>query len=94
LQSHRKNNSINQPDPPELPGTKPPTNEDYTWRNPWIQSHVKQRMALLGINGRKGPWSCEGSMPQCRGNSGQGGRNGWVGGWLNTLIEAGGGGIG
>jgi hypothetical protein len=28
----RKNN-INQPDSPELPGTKPPTKE-YTWRHP------------------------------------------------------------
>ena len=25
MQPHRKNNNINQPDPPELPGTKPPT---------------------------------------------------------------------
>jgi hypothetical protein len=23
------------------------------------------------INGRRGPWSCEGSMPQCRGCQGQ-----------------------
>jgi hypothetical protein len=22
--------------------------------------------ALLDINGKRGPWSCEGSMPQCR----------------------------
>jgi hypothetical protein len=29
----KKNNNINQPDPPELPGTKPPTKE-YTWRDP------------------------------------------------------------
>jgi hypothetical protein len=27
--THWKNNNINQPDPPELPGTKPPTKE-YT----------------------------------------------------------------
>jgi hypothetical protein len=26
----RTNNNINQPDPPELPGTKPSTKE-YTW---------------------------------------------------------------
>jgi hypothetical protein len=31
LQPHRKNNNVNQPDPPKLPGTKPPTKE-YTWR--------------------------------------------------------------
>jgi hypothetical protein len=29
LQPHRKNNTINQTDTPELPGTKPPTKE-YT----------------------------------------------------------------
>jgi hypothetical protein len=26
---------MNQPVPPELPGTKPPTKE-YTWRDPWL----------------------------------------------------------
>jgi hypothetical protein len=31
------------------------------------------------INGRKGPWSCEGSMPQCRGMPGPGSGSGWVG---------------
>jgi hypothetical protein len=36
-------------------------------------------MALLDINGRNGPWSCEGSMPQCRGMPGPGSRSGWVG---------------
>jgi hypothetical protein len=41
LQPHRKNNNINQPDPPPpvLPGTKPPTRE-YTWRDPWLQIHM------------------------------------------------------
>jgi len=33
-------------------------------------------MALSGISGRRGPWSCEGLMPQCRGMPGQGGRSG------------------
>jgi hypothetical protein len=27
----------------------------------------------------RGPWSCEGSMPQCRGMPGQGSGSGWVG---------------
>jgi len=36
-------------------------------------------MALLGINERKGAWSCEGSMLQCREIPGHGGRSGWVG---------------
>ena len=56
LQRHRKNNHMNHPAPPELPGTKPSTIE-YTWRDPWLQIHMKQRMALLDIKGRRGPWS-------------------------------------
>jgi hypothetical protein len=36
-------------------------------------------MALLDINGKRGPWFCEGSMPQCRGMPGQGSRSRWVG---------------
>jgi hypothetical protein len=46
-----------------------------------------QRMDLLDINGRRGPWSFEGSMPQCRGMP-QWGRQ-WVGSWGNTITEAG-----
>jgi hypothetical protein len=45
--------------------------------------------ALSGIKGRRGPWSCEGLRPQCRGIRGWGGGSGWVGEWRNTLIEAG-----
>jgi hypothetical protein len=37
-------------------------------------------MTLSGINGRRGPWYCEGLMPQDRGMLGQAGRSGWVGG--------------
>jgi len=47
-------------------------------------------MVLSGINGRKNPWSCEGSMSQCRGLPGQGGRREWVGGWGSALMVAGG----
>jgi hypothetical protein len=57
LQPHRKNNNINQPDPPELPGTKPPTKE-YTW----LQLHILQRMALSCSNGRRASWFYEGSI--------------------------------
>ena len=39
LQPHRNNHNINQPEPPELSGTKPPT-KDYTWRDPWLQPHM------------------------------------------------------
>ena len=31
------------------------------------------------INGRRGPWSCEGSMPQYRGMPGPRSGSGWVG---------------
>ena len=36
--------------------------------------------ALLGINVRGGPWSCEGLMLQYRGMLGRRGGCGWVGG--------------
>jgi hypothetical protein len=51
-------NYRNQTDPPKLSVTKPPTKE-YTWR-----------MAFLGINRRRCPWSCEVLMPQGRGMAG------------------------
>jgi hypothetical protein len=37
--THRRNNNINQPDPPELTETKLPSKE-YTWRDPWLQLHM------------------------------------------------------
>jgi hypothetical protein len=61
-----------QPVTPDLPGTKT----------------TSQRVHMVGLmvpaanvakDGRKGPWSCEGSMPQCRGMSGPGSRCVWVG---------------
>jgi hypothetical protein len=58
--------------PPELPGTKPPT-KGCTWRDPWLQVHMQQRMALLDIPGRRGPWFCVGNARV--------GRQEWVGGW-------------
>jgi hypothetical protein len=33
----------------------------------------------LVINGRRSPWSCEGSMPQYRGPPGPGSGSGWAG---------------
>jgi hypothetical protein len=44
-------NSVNRPDPLELPGTGPPTKE-YTWSLSWRWPHMWQRMALLDISGR------------------------------------------
>ena len=42
---------------------------------------------MLDINGRRGPWYCEGLMPQCRGS-----RSKWVGkqeegGWDRGFLE-------
>jgi hypothetical protein len=37
-----------------------------------------QKMALSGINRRRGSWVYECSMPQCRGMSGWEGGNRWV----------------
>ena len=34
---------------------------------------------LVALNGRRGPLSCEGSIPQYRGMSGPGSRSEWVG---------------
>jgi hypothetical protein len=38
-----------------------------------------QKMGLLDISGRNGPWAWGCSMPQCRGMPGQEDGSGWVG---------------
>ena len=53
---------------------------------------MKQRIALLVINGRRGPWSCEDWIPQCREMPGRGRGSGWVseqevGGWDRGFSE-------
>ena len=40
----------------ELPRTEPPTKE-YTSRDPWLWPYMWQRMAMLGISGRRDPWA-------------------------------------
>ena len=55
---------MNQPVPPELPETNPPTKEHILWDS-WLQLHMPQRMAQSDINWGRGPLSYEGSMPQC-----------------------------
>jgi len=50
--------------------------------------------ALSGINGRRDPWFCEVSMPQCREMPGWGGRSELGIRWRNTLPTAGEGGLG
>ena len=64
-QPHRRNNNMSQPVPPEIPGIKL-TTKDYTWWDSRLQLNVQQRMAQLVFNGRRGPLSCESSMPHCR----------------------------
>ena len=64
-----------KPPPPELLGTGPPTKK-YTWRDPGLQPHILQRVALLDISGRRCPWACRCSMPQCRGRPEQEGKSG------------------
>jgi hypothetical protein len=54
---------------PELLGAKLPIKE-YTWRDQWLEQLMLQRMFLSGFNERRGPWSCEGLMPQCKGMPG------------------------
>ena len=55
-------NSVNRPGPLELSGTGPPTKE-YTWRDPWVEPDMWQRMALFDISEmfdiseRTGPWA-------------------------------------
>jgi hypothetical protein len=47
-------------------------------RAPWDFSCLCSRGWLVS-NGRRGPWSSEGSMPQYRGMPGSGSRSEWVG---------------
>jgi hypothetical protein len=45
-------------------------------------------MALLAINGKRSPWSCEDSMSQCRETRAR--KQELVNGLMNTIIELGG----
>jgi hypothetical protein len=63
---------------PKLPGPKSLTKE-YTWRAPWLQLYMKQKIALSDITGRGVPWSCGGLMTKGRGMLGCWGRSGCVG---------------
>jgi hypothetical protein len=72
-QPYKKNNNINQPEPPEVPGTKPPTKE-CTWQDPWLQPHICSR----GWPGQasKGGEALGPLKAQCTSVGG----SGWVGG--------------
>ena len=52
----QEEHNMSHPVLPELPKTKSSTRE-CTWSYPWLQMHRQQRMALLDIKGRRGPWS-------------------------------------
>jgi len=80
LENH-KNNNINQPNPPELQETEP-TPQKYTGMNFWLYPHKQQRMALLDINEKRGPMSCQGLLPQCRVMSRLADEWKWVVGWM------------
>jgi hypothetical protein len=43
LQTHRKNNNMNQPEPPELPGTKVPIKENTWGEGTHGSSHICSR---------------------------------------------------
>jgi len=50
---YQTNNNINQPEPPELPGTKTPAKES-TWGDPWLQPYVAED-GLVGHQWEKKP---------------------------------------
>jgi hypothetical protein len=74
---------------PKLPGTKPPTKE-YTWRDSWLRpaTHVAED-GLVGHQREELPLVLLGFDAPVYGNA-RAGRQEWVGGWGNTLIDAGG----
>jgi hypothetical protein len=47
LQTHRRNNNMDQPVTPEPPGTKAPTKE-YTWRDPMAPATYVAKNGLVG----------------------------------------------
>jgi hypothetical protein len=63
FQPHGVSNSVSRP---ELQRTGHAAKE-YTWRNPYHWPHKWERMALLDIIGRTGPWAWKCFLSQCRG---------------------------
>jgi hypothetical protein len=77
--THRKNNNINQPDPPELPRSKPPT------KSPHEGTHGSSRICSRGLPdlasmARGGLWYCEGLISQHMRMLLLEGRRWWMGG--------------
>jgi hypothetical protein len=65
------------PPPQELSGTKPPTKE-YTWRDPWLQLHMEQRIVLFRHQWEERSLVLRRLYAQCRGMPGQESRSMWV----------------
>ena len=55
------------------------TNQRVHMEEPMAPAAYVTEVTLWDINGRRVSWSCEGSMPQCRGMSGQGIGSEWMG---------------
>jgi hypothetical protein len=71
--------------PPKVLGTRPPTN-GYTWRDPWLQLICGRRWPYwISVGGEAlGP-----ERVQCPSVGGCQGDKTGMGGWVNTLIDAG-----
>jgi hypothetical protein len=78
--THRKNYNINQPDPISSSELNHQQKSKYPMA---LAAHVAEN-GLLDINGRRGlaRWrrAWQGSMQQCKGMPGKGGRSEWAGG--------------
>ena len=60
-------------------GCSQPPIEQHRETNGGIRGRTEGAEGVLSvINGRGGPWSCKGLMPQCRGMLGWWGGSGWV----------------
>jgi hypothetical protein len=60
---------------PRIPGDWT-TNQRVHMYGPMALARMWQRMAMLGINGRSGPWSCGDWTPHCKGIPQWGSRSG------------------
>jgi hypothetical protein len=66
LQHHKKNNSINQPDPTDFPGTKTPTKE-YIRQGPTAPVTYVAENGLIWHQLEERPLTYEVLMSPCRG---------------------------
>jgi hypothetical protein len=71
-------NNINQPNPPEFPGTKPPTKE-YTWRDPGYSCISSRGWPCQASMGGEALGFVKAGCPSIRRMPGQRIRSRWVG---------------